>query len=561
MRIFKSVSINGKLWLIIGTGLLGVLLSVTEAMLVFQRTMVEDRKAKVQSVVESAFGIIEHFGQQAASGQMTDDAAKAAALQVIKTLRYEGKQYLWVNDLTPTMVMHPIQTELDGKDLNDYKDPDGKRLFVAFVDTVKRDGAGFVEYKWAKPGSSEPVPKISYVKAYPRWGWVLGSGLYFDDVRTAFLAEVQRLAGAAALIALLLGALAFLVSRSITQPVLQVVKLAERIARGDLSGGVEVTSRDELGRLQAAMRDMGQRLGQVIGEVRRGAEALNGAAAQVSSTSQTLSQGTGEQAASVEETTASLEEMSASITQNAENSRQTERMALQGARDAEESGRAGKETVEAMKSIAGKISIVEEIAYQTNLLALNAAIEAARAGEHGKGFAVVAAEVRKLAERSQKAAKEIAGVASSSVRMAERSGQLLGELVPAIQKTAELVQEVAATSREQSSGVAQINKAMGHVDQVTQRNASAAEELASTAEEMSSQAESLLEITSFFRVEEDDGAGRPGTSPAHLVGRAPPQHAAAPPRPMLDDGRRAGRAEGDDLGPDREFKRFLGRGS
>ena len=218
-----------------------------------------------------------------------------------------------------------------------------------------------------------------------------------------------------------------------------------------------------------------------------------------------LSQGTSEQAASAEETTSSLEEMSASIQQNSDNSRQMEQVAAKGAREAEESGKAVNHTVDAMKSITEKIDIVDEIAYQTNLLALNAAIEAARAGEHGKGFAVVATEVRKLAERSQAAAKEISSLATDSVKVAENSGKLLDELVPSIKKTAELVQEVAAASREQSSGVAQINKAMAQVDQVTQRNASSAEELSSTAEELASQSEALLQLMNYFKVSGDSG--------------------------------------------------------
>jgi methyl-accepting chemotaxis protein len=198
--------------------------------------------------------------------------------------------------------------------------------------------------------------------------------------------------------------------------------------------------------------------------------------------------------------------MSASITKNAENSRSMEQMALQGSHDAAESGKSVGDTVTAMKDIAEKISIIEEIAYQTNLLALNAAIEAARAGEHGKGFAVVATEVRKLAERSQSAAREIGGLAGSSVRVAERSGKLLADLVPAIKKTADLVQEVAAASTEQAAGVSQINRALLAVDQVTQRNASASEELASTAEEMSAQAESLQQLVAFFRVDMAEAA-------------------------------------------------------
>jgi methyl-accepting chemotaxis protein len=311
------------------------------------------------------------------------------------------------------------------------------------------------------------------------------------------------------LVALLVGggALGIVIARSLTGPIRQVITLGENIAQGDLRERITVTRGDEVGKLQAAMQEMSQKLAQILGEVLAGANAVSTASAQLSATAQTVSRGTSEQAACAEETTSSLEEMNASITQNAENSRQMEQMALKGAKEVEESGRAVKETVEAMQAIAQRISIIEEIAYQTNLLALNAAIEAARAGEHGKGFAVVATEVRKLAERSQTAAQEIGGLAASSVKVAERSGQLLTDLVPAIRKTAELVQEVAAASREQAAGVSQVNKAMSQVDQVTQRNASAAEELASTAEELTAQAASLQQLMAFFRVAEGEEAG------------------------------------------------------
>jgi methyl-accepting chemotaxis protein len=293
------------------------------------------------------------------------------------------------------------------------------------------------------------------------------------------------------------------VTRSITRPLGEVVEQVRRTAGGDLRQAEWKVRADELGQVQSALQEMTARLGSVIAEVRGGAGAVSGASQQVSATAQLLSQGTAEQAASVEETTASLEEMGSSITRNAESSRRTEAMAGKAADNATESGTAVTQTLDAMRAIAEKISIVEEIAYQTNLLALNAAIEAARAGEHGKGFAVVATEVRKLAERAQKAAKEIGALAATSVQVAARSGSLLDELVPVIQKTAGLVQEVAAASAAQSSGVGQVSRAMETVDQVAQRNATAAEELSSTAEEMASQSKGLEELVAFFRVDSD----------------------------------------------------------
>ncbi|HOE42150.1 MAG TPA: methyl-accepting chemotaxis protein [Rhodoferax sp.] len=279
-----------------------------------------------------------------------------------------------------------------------------------------------------------------------------------------------------------------------------VANVMAAFAEGDLTQRIKRDYQGLFGKVKDSVNATAENLTRVIGEVHGASDALLGAANQVSATAQSLSQAASEQAASVEETSSQIDVMSASINQNSENARVTDGMATNTSKEAIEGGSAVSHTVAAMKQIASKIGIVDDIAYQTNLLALNAAIEAARAGEQGKGFAVVAAEVRKLAERSQAAAKEIGELATNSVATSERAGTLLDAIVPSIQKTSELVQEIAAASVEQSESVVQIGGAMGQLSKATQQNASASEELAATSEELSNQAKLLQESIAFFNV-------------------------------------------------------------
>ena len=332
-------------------------------------------------------------------------------------------------------------------------------------------------------------------------GWTLAALMEKSEVSAASHAAIFNVIFIGCIAVLVFGAMGGLyVNKGIIGPVKKAIVLAQSLARGDLTQSIDVHQKDEIGDLAEALRNMAAQIKQVVGEVQAVTDNVASGSEQLSASSEQLSQGATEQAATVEEISSSTEEMGANIRQNTDNALQTEKISVQAAGDAAKTGSAVDETVVAMKNIAEKISVIEEIARNTNLLALNAAIEAARAGEAGKGFAVVAAEVRKLAENSGKAAAEISDLSASSVHKAENAGKMLRDIVPDIQKTADLIQEIAAASKEQNIGAEQINQAVQQVDQVIQQNASASEEMAATSAELSSQAAQLQATIAFFNI-------------------------------------------------------------
>ena len=376
---------------------------------------------------------------------------------------------------------------------------------------AKQNGTG---HTLAVMDAEEEPARDRLVEALGRLTKKLQEGMAADsrEAKAAYESSRALMLGLLVLAVAVGAGIAFWVSMTVSRGLSKAGALAEAVAHGDLTQVVDYHSKDEIGDLMKSLNDMVQRLRAVVTEVMSAAENVGAGSQQLSAGSEQLSDGATEQASSTEEASSSMEEMAANIRQSADNAAQTEKIAAQSAADAEASGKAVNQAVTAMKTIAEKISIVQEIARQTDLLALNAAIEAARAGEHGKGFAVVASEVRKLAERSQAAAADIITLSGDTVTASEKAGQMLAKLVPDIQRTAQLVEEISAASREQNIGAEQINTAIQQLDQVTQQNAAAAEEMSATSEELAAQAEQLQSSIGFFNLGQAHGAAVRSTS-------------------------------------------------
>ncbi len=423
----------------------------------------EGKRQKTMHLVESASGIMEYYDALTKSGQLPLPEAQKAAIEVLQTLRYDTNDYFWINDFNHVIIMHPNK-DLMGKDQSNNKDADGIYMFREFVRVSKEKGGGFVNYRWVKPNEKDPSLKISYVKAYQPWGWILGTGIYVDDVENELRKWIYSIGSVSLVITIASLLLIFWMTRSITRPLIRVI------------GGLSDAS------------------GQVTS-----------ASIQAASSSQALAEGTSEQASAIEETTSSLEEMSSMTKQNADNSGQAkalmaevEKVVAKVNDHVSNTTEAVQEAMQTSEQTEKIIKTIDEIAFQTNLLALNAAVEAARAGEAGAGFAVVADEVRNLAMRAAEAARNTSNLIENTIRAVKKSSELTNmtreafkENVEISGKVGNLVDEISAASEEQAQGIGQISKAVMEMDKVVQQTAASAEESAGASEEMKAQAEEL----------------------------------------------------------------------
>ncbi len=552
----KNLNIGKKIYVV--TTLLIAIFTVSLLTLYgqYRDNLYEGRQRELTIAIETAWSVVDHYTELEKSGQLSREEAQTQAMAAVKKLRYGNDGYFWINDTVPKMIMHPIKPALDGKDLSAIKDPTGKYLFVEFTNKATKDGAGFVDYYWPKPGSEEPVAKISYVKFVPAWNWVIGSGLYIDDLN-AVVNQIFWTVMALLLTAILIsGGLVFFLARMVSRPMHRAVEMIEEMERGHLGTRLNMNQYDEVGRMASAMdrfadslqnelvgslqklangdltfdipphdehdeirgslKQLEVQLNDVMGQIQSAGVQIAAGSVHVSDSSQSLSQGATESASSLEEISSSLTVLTSQTRQNAANANQVNHLSTD-AQSAVDTGNlqmhkmigAMDEINLAGQSISKIIKVIDEIAFQTNLLALNAAVEAARAGQHGKGFAVVAEEVRNLAARSAKAAQETTELIEGSVLktangtvIAKDTAESLQKISEQVTKVSDLAEEIASSSDEQANGIEQINLGIEQIDTVTQQNTANAEESAASAEELSGQAAQLQGMLHRFRLKQ-----------------------------------------------------------
>lgn len=543
MNGLRNLPISRRLWLILLSSCL-TLLALTGLMLKQIHSDLYQAKAlKTMHVVEAAMGVIEHFHGLESAGLSRADAQKQA-MELIRGLRYDEDDYFWINDMTPTMVMHPTNTKLEGQNLSSIKDPDGKFLFNEMVAIARKQGSGQIDYRWPKPGSEDPVPKISYVELFQPWGWILGSGIYVDDVQAEFRDQALRACAILLVIALLLAALVTLIARSIARPLDEAVGAMANIASGeaDLTCRLDNHGRDELTALGGHFNNFTGKLRSVVGqslqaagELDQASQSLGGIAGDAQQRSQQQSQQMEMVATAIHEVSYAVQDVAKNAEHAASEMSGAEQQALQGQHNIDSSiqqidqlSATIDEAVNVIQTLAQEttqigsvLEVIRSIAEQTNLLALNAAIEAARAGEQGRGFAVVADEVRMLAQRTQQSTSEIQGMierlqgnseaavkvinASSqasqlTVEQARKAGESLSQIAASLRNLSSLNASIASATLQQSHVVDDINQNVTQAATLAHENALAADQSSEASRHLGQLAGQLNRLLGQFRV-------------------------------------------------------------
>ena len=516
----QKLSISRRLQLLIASAVIGILL-LTALFLASEKKMIlEERQANVQQTVETAAKVVSHYYDLASQHQMSEADAKQAAMDTVKALRYGDNGYFWINDMQPVMLMHPIKAELVGKNLANFKDPEGKLLYMEMLDVVKSKGSGFVFHVWTKPGSSAPVPKVSYVKGFAPWGWIIASGVYIDGVDASFHARLLTASVYTLVLAAVLIGVSIFIARSLIVQLggepSYASAVTKDIAAGKLTGDIVLKQNDTTS-LLASIKMMRDEIADLIRQIKTGAETISHASKEIASGNLDLSARTESQAGSLEETASTMEELTSTVRQNADNARQARQLASSASDVAIKGSSVVSEVVATMEVINASsqkivdiISVIDGIAFQTNILALNAAVEAARAGEQGRGFAVVATEVRNLAQRSALAAKEIKTLINDSVdnvghgtRLVDAAGKTMEAILESVKKVNDVISEITAATGEQSTGIEQVNLAIIEMDNATQQNAALVEQAAAAAASMEEQAGHLMAAVGMFDLGHD----------------------------------------------------------
>ena len=514
VRLFRRLNFTAKALIISTAVVLPLLLLVALQLKRESDEALESRMAATRAHVEIAHGVLAWAQAQEAAGLWSREQAQLIARQAVGQLRYAGSEYFWINDMQPRMVMHPTKPEMNGQAVGGVRDPNGVALFDLFVATVRERGEGTVRYQWPKPGRSEPVDKVSYVKGFAPWGWVVGSGVYADDLRAE---AAQRLVVALAILALSLlmaGYLFLSFYRVMDGGLKETRRHLRAMTDGDLTTSPSPWGRDEPAQLMQELRRMQEALRQMVLHVRHSSDEILHSSSEIATGMNDLSARTEQAAANLEESAASMEQIAATVRNTAEHTQEAAGVARRNARCADDGSRVMNDVVQTMEGIRGSsarigeiIATIDGLAFQTNLLALNAAVEAARAGEQGRGFAVVAGEVRNLAGRSAQAAREIKALIGTSVDQVEtgtavvrKAGSAIGEIVDSSQRVDQLLDEIATGAREQSAGIAQIGQAVQELDRVTQQNAALVHQTAAASASMKDQALQLAGEVSRFRL-------------------------------------------------------------